>query len=218
MLQSNGQPQHLEDCWSADQALKLKLPPDQSPSMLLSMETHQEVVGFHQRYRKKEGMSDWQLTSVKYANLGGLGPDHDAPRGLRYGDVTKVAVNGQVRTVDLVVTTRNKYVPCMAYRSGMHGSFGTINLANGEDVKLVFTFVDAETDAPIKMPGFHFSFFDLDQGPDDEAEEFLITSGFSKVHLMDPSAVKMKTLPDGRTNSSQASREDSKQTQPTQQA
>lgn len=81
----------------------------------------------------------------------------------------------------------------------MHGSFGTINLANGESVKLVFTFVDAETDEEIKMPGFHFSFFDLDQGMDDEAQEFLITSGYSKVHLMDPSSVKMKTLPDGRT-------------------
>jgi hypothetical protein len=81
----------------------------------------------------------------------------------------------------------------------MHGSFGTVNLANGESVRLVFTFIDALTDEPIKMPGFHFSFFDLDQGQEDEAQEFLTTSGFSKVHLMDPSAVKIKQLPDGRT-------------------
>lgn len=81
----------------------------------------------------------------------------------------------------------------------MHGSFGTVNLANGEDVTLIFTFIDALTDEPIAMPGFHFSFFDLDQGMNDEAQETLITSGFSKVHLMDPTGVKMKLLPDGRT-------------------
>lgn len=81
----------------------------------------------------------------------------------------------------------------------MHGSFGTVNLVNGENVKLVFTFIDAETDEPIAMPGFHFSFFDLDQGMDDEAQEFLTTSGFSKVHLMEPTGVKMKQLADGRT-------------------
>lgn len=81
----------------------------------------------------------------------------------------------------------------------MHGSFGTVNLANGEDVSLIFTFIDAETDEPIRMPGFHFSFFDLDQGMGDEAQEFLITSGYSKVKLMDPSSVKIKELPDGRT-------------------
>jgi len=197
MLQANGQPQHLDDCWSADQALELKLPPDQQS--LFQTTSHQEVVDYHQRYRKKEGMSDWQLTNVKYANLGGLGPDHDVPRGIRYGDVTKVMVNQVVRTVDLMITTTNKYVPCMAYRSGMHGSFGTVNLANGEDVRLIFSFIDAETDEKIAMPGFHFSFFDLDQGPADEAQEFLTTSGFNKVHLMDPTAVKMKQLPDGRT-------------------
>jgi len=197
MLQANGQPQHLEDCWSADQALMLKLPPDHQS--LLGTVSHQEIDNYRQRYRKKEGMSDWQLTSVKYANLGGLGPDHDKPRGIRYGDVTKVVVNEVIRTVDLMITTSSKYVPCMAYRSGMHGSFGTVNLANGEDVKLVFTFVDAETDEAIAMPGFHFSFFDLDQGPNDAAQEFLTTTGFTKVHLMDPSAVKMVQLPDGRT-------------------
>lgn len=198
VLQSNGQPQHLEDCWSADQALKFKLPPDHQA--LISMTSdHQEVANYHQRYRKKAGVSDWQLTSVKYANLGGLGPDHDAPRGIRYGDVTKVVVNTEPRTVDLMITTTGKYVPCMAYRSGMHGSFGTVNLANGENVNLVFTFIDAITDEPIAMPGFHFSFFDLDQGKEDEAQEFLITSGYSKVHLMEPSSVKQRTLPDGRT-------------------
>lgn len=198
MLQSNGQPQHLEDCWSADNALKLKLPPD-TESFFQSTAQHQEVINYHHRYRKKEGVSDWQLTSVKYANLGGLGPDLGAPRGIRYGDVTRVAVQNQPRIVDLIITTTNKYVPCMAYRSGMHGSFGTVNLANGEDVNLVFTFIDALTDEPIEMPGFHFSFFDLDRGMEDEAQETLITSGFSKVHLMDPTAVKMKALPDGRT-------------------
>jgi len=49
------------------------------------------------------------------------------------------------------------------------------------------------------MPGFHFSFFDLDQGPTDNSQEILITSGFSKVHLMDPTNVKQKLLADGRT-------------------
>lgn len=197
VLQSNGQPQHLDDCWSADQALELKLAPD--AESLFQSSAHQEILDYHQRYRKKEGMSDWQLNTVTYANLGGLGPDHDKPRGIRYGDVTKVAVKNQPRTVDLIITTTNKYVPCMAYRSGMHGSFGTVNLANGEDVTLIFTFIDALTDEPIAMPGFHFSFFDLDQGMNDEAQETLITSGFSKVHLMDPTGVKMKLLPDGRT-------------------
>jgi len=189
-LQSNGQPQHTEGCRSFDVG-----------NARASLFQQHDQQHHHQniRFRKQEGMSDWQLTSIKYANLAGLGPDFGSPESIRYGAVTQVAVNDVARTVDLLVTTSGRYVPCMAYRSGMHGSFGTVNLANGEDVDLSFTFVDAETSEPIIMPGFHFSFFDLDQGPTDEAQEILITTGFTKVHLMDPTNVKQKVLPDGRT-------------------
>jgi len=190
MLQSNGQPQHTEGCRSADQGER---------HASLFQQHDQNLRDQRLRYRKQEGMSDWQLTNTKYANLGGLGPYYGSPEAIRYGAVTEVAVNNVVRTVDLLVKASGRYVPCMAYRSGMHGSFGTVNLANGEDVELSFAFIDAETDEPISMPGFHFSFFDLDQGPVDQSQEFLITSGFTKVHLMDPTNVKQKALPDGRT-------------------
>jgi len=146
VLQSNGQPQHTEGCWSSDMG-------KQRASLV---ELGEDDVG--QRFRKQEGVSDWQLTKVKYSNLGGLGPDFGVPEAIRYTAVTQVAVNNEARTVDLMVTTSGRYVPCMAYRSGMHGSFGTVNLANGEDVDLSFSFIDAETDEPMHAR-FSFLFF-----------------------------------------------------------
>lgn len=154
---------------------------------------YQNVAGFRDRHRNPIRAGDWQMTNVLSNNLGGQGPDTDAPEGIRYGDVA--VVDGV--SVDLVVNAQGNYVPCDVSKNGLHGSFGNINLNHGEKVSLTFSFVDQKGN-PVRMPAFQFSVFDLDQGPDDQQQEWLITSGFSRVKLMDPSSVKRRQLADGR--------------------
>jgi hypothetical protein len=96
-------------------------------------------------------------------NLGGLGPDTGVPEELRYARVG--TFNG--RPFDLVVTLiGGSLTPPPANRppvySGCSGRFGMVAILAGTQVDLQFTFRDSATNAPVILPSFAFSLFDLD--------------------------------------------------------
>lgn len=102
-------------------------------------------------------------------NLGGLGPDTGGPQELRYARIGTVAGVSGFRSFDLVVTLMS---PLEGFRSppanrppvlsGCSGQFGMVAVHAGTHVDLIFTFRDSETDEPVFLPSFDFSFFDLD--------------------------------------------------------
>jgi len=71
-------------------------------------------------------------------------------------------------------------------------------LYHERDVDLRFSFVDAETDAPVTMGSFTLSVFDLDEGPDGTAKETITAGGFQSDYMMDFTSLRTSDLPDGR--------------------
>lgn len=169
--------------------------PTQAPEDIGHLDDDEGKVRVHPRPRSfLEG--NWELNTVKFNNLGSLGPDFEGPEGIRYGEITEVH-NG--RYVDLLVNAASKpYVPHYSSKNGLHGSFGNINLYNNNSIDLVFHFIDSESGEPVEMPGFHITVFDLDQGPYASAKEFLTVDGFDEAHLMAFTSLNTRGLADGR--------------------
>jgi len=146
-----------------------------------------------QRQRNANIAGDWVLSSTKYNNLGNQGPD-SGTEGIRYGNVIEM----NDRQVDLIVNALTPYERFSRSSNGLNGRIGKINLFHERDVDLRFSFVDAETDAPITMGGFTLSVFDLDEGPDGTAKETITAGGFSSDYMMDFTSLRTADLPDGR--------------------
>ena len=108
---------------------------------------------------------------VQHSNLGGAGPDTGAEniRLVQLGNL-----NGQ--PFDLVISVLDRTghyetmggFPDTAYASannaknGCLGLFGSINMQLGVRVTFRMEFRDTNTDAVVVLPGFRFSFFDID--------------------------------------------------------
>jgi len=115
-------------------------------------------------------------------NLGGVGPDSGVEE-LRYDSV------GTVDGVpfDLVITALNTLVRHTSKShhdhgySGCHGLFGMISIKAGTSAILRFAFEDAVTHAPLTVPNFLFSVFDLDG----QVEELEVI-GYSSYTLRQP--------------------------------
>lgn len=152
---------------------------------------------FTQQFRRKASLrtpGNWALHTILHNNLGGVGPDIKGPEGIRYAEV--MTTNG--RLVDLLVNAQGAYVPHYASKNGLNGACGNVNLYQNNSVDLKFSFLDSESDDLITMDAFHFSLFDLDQGPDGTAKEFVTIGGFDESYMMDFTSVAVRTLPDGR--------------------
>jgi len=146
-----------------------------------------------QRHRNANIAGDWVLSSIKYNNLGNKGPD-SGPEGIRYGNV--IRMNDQ--DVDLIVNAITPYERFSKSQNGLNGRVGKINLFHERDVDLRFSFVDAETDAPVTMGSFTLSVFDLDEGPDGTAKESVTAGGFASDYMMDFTSLRTTDMPDGR--------------------
>ena len=67
----------------------------------------------------------------------------------------------------------------------MNGEFGNINIQTDTETTFLFSFVDSNTDAPIVIEAFLFSFFDLDEGNNGNAKETLGIAGFEEYTVTD---------------------------------
>lgn len=159
-------------------------------------ENDETPIEFQQVNQRSSGANiggNWELTTIRYNNLGGKGPD-TGPEGIRYGNV--ITLNE--RQVDLLVSAQSPYERFRRSQNGLNGKVGKINLYHDGNVDLKFQWLDAETDAPVTMGRFTMSVFDLDEGPDGTAKETLTAGGFASDYMMDFTSLRTADLPDGR--------------------
>ena len=125
--------------------------------------------------------------SVGHSNLGGLGPDFDAPPTLAFRSVG-IAHDG--RAIDLVVSNLSTYTPRNTGNNGItNGHLGEVNLNGGHDVQLRFEIMDSEHGGPVVLQQVYLSVVDIDEFENGFSVETVWVSGFdSYVHASDAAA------------------------------
>jgi len=132
---------------------------------------------------------DYNMATVPYSNLGGLGPDFNSPHGLRFNNVARIE-NDQ--TLDMVVTNLTKYTPANTANNGLNGQFAQVNILGGTATKFRFTFLKHGTDEPYTMAWNYMSIFDLDHGKRKEQyRETLEVKGFVTHYLTETSELHL---------------------------
>ena len=117
-------------------------------------------------------------------NLGGYeyAANTGVPAELRYSQVGYV----NDAPFDLVVTVVESLGPLTRppnrEPSGCHGMFGSIAIHAGTAVTLLFSFEDSVSNAPVTLPEFVFSVFDLDGNGNERVQ----IDGFSSYTLREP--------------------------------
>jgi hypothetical protein len=128
---------------------------------------------------------DYNMASVPYSNLGGMGPDFGSPPFLRFDNVAAVQ-NDQM--LDVKIENLTKYTPANTSNNGLNGQFAQVNIGGGSNTKFRFNFVKHGTDEPYTMDWNYISIFDLDHGKKKEQyRETLELKGFVTHYLPEDS-------------------------------
>lgn len=131
---------------------------------------------------------------VVHSNLGGKGPDFDAPQSILFRDVFP-----QGRLISLNITAMSNYTPDNTRKNGLRGEFGVVNIETGTSVELLFEFVNRNgMPAPIDH-GFWVSLYDFDQQQDLGGRETVTTFGFETYKLSETTTVHVGRDSQGRT-------------------
>jgi len=135
-------------------------------------------------------MLDFEKATVKHNNLGGLGPDKDEPKEIRYGSIGKN--NG--KSIDMIVSTSGEYRTPMPKLNGIRGKFALLALSNGTKTPLKIRFVDSDTDKPATLLKFYLSFLDIDHSTNKEhkQKEKVYAKGFREYFRSKKTAIKRK--------------------------
>jgi hypothetical protein len=99
--------------------------------------------------------------------LGGAGPD-DGPEELRFSGVGTLGG----ASFDLVLKTTSPYVRGRNPSGCTNGKFGRIMMRYRQEVSFEASFRSSATDAPVTLPAFWFSFFDIEGCNRDWIERF----------------------------------------------
>ena len=71
---------------------------------------------------------DWFHSELAFSNLGGRGPDTNAPEAIRYVNVARaITAAGETVYLDLSVVAMGAYEPFSPSSNGMNGRFARIN-------------------------------------------------------------------------------------------
>jgi hypothetical protein len=128
---------------------------------------------------------DYNMASTQYSNLGGLGPDFNAPKALRFDNIAHIE-NDQ--TLDMTVTNLTEYKPANTANNGLNGEFAQVNIGGGTSTKFRFTFFKHGTDEEYTMPWNYISIYDLDHGKKKEQyRETIEIKGFATHYLPETS-------------------------------
>lgn len=111
---------------------------------------------------------DFFTATMSNSNLGGF--DDTKPANLRFDDLAS--------GIDLVITNVTTYVASSASSNGKNGKFGRINVQQGSTTRLLFEFLDHDTQTPKVLPEFYFSFLDIDNFLDGANKETIAVDGF----------------------------------------
>jgi len=104
---------------------------------------------------------DFGMCELVHSNLGGMGPDFDAPEGIKYSNVASI---GDGRTIDMAIHAMSAYTPFNPAQNGLNGKFGQVNLHADSRVTLEFVFFEHGTTNRANVEWFYFTLFDLDEG------------------------------------------------------
>ena len=109
-----------------------------------------------------------------YNNLGGEGPNVGDPEEMRF----RGAGSYLGSPIDIVITTSSPYERVTNYitAQGCFGQFGAIQVRRSQQVGFDVSFVDQVSGNPVTLPGFYWTFFDIDG--QDEWREGVRVSGF----------------------------------------
>jgi len=132
---------------------------------------------------KKRGLItlDWKLCDVAvHSNLGGMGPDKQGAKELRFYDVG--SYNGQ--KVDLVIKNETEYHAYDITRNTVRECFAVINMLKGTTTKFVASFVVVGSEQRQFVSNQYFSILDLDCSATG-AESLTLDRGFTK-YFLDP--------------------------------
>jgi hypothetical protein len=100
------------------------------------------------------------LSNVVQNNLGGAGPAA-GDEEIRY----KNAIDVDGKKVDVVLTAENAYsTPKSSINGVTIGGFGRFTMKAKTSTKFKFSFLDAETNAPVAIQDLALTFYDMDQG------------------------------------------------------
>lgn len=124
------------------------------------------------------------LATLVQNNLGNMGPSPGDPV-IKFKNVGRVGNTN----VSLVIKNLTEYLPAGQSGSAPNGrsstgKFGFVNMKCGTQSLLKFSFLNAETDEPVKIKQMHFTYFDLDAGNRGEVVEYLgAVTNFSASNL-----------------------------------
>ena len=153
------------------------------------------------------GRLSFENARMRHSNLGGIGPDVDAPHSIR---IDNVGFSRGREPLSLEVVALNEY---KANNIGLNrdltrANFGNINMkapGSGDGVDafyldLSFCLLNERTSQPVEMGTFQMTFFDFDEGTDGNGAECLTLGGFSQYTLgSDQSELVVTEMADGRT-------------------
>lgn len=126
-----------------------------------------------------------KFQGMKNNNLNGWGPGGGA-ESFRYSEV--------LPGVDLIVKADGAYRPNKAELNGVwRRRYGRLNLASGISTDLLFRFVEAEGQAPVKVDNFMFTVFDMDQGTRCQTRLTMNASSYNSYHVSDNTEMIVKT-------------------------
>jgi hypothetical protein len=134
---------------------------------------------------------DWNFfgAEVTQNNLGGVGPNLQDNRELRYsGVISKGNLHG-----DLVVTAGQGYIVHNSTKNGLNGEFGQINVRGSSYAQFTFSFIEAgSTDKPFPIEAtekLQFSVYDLDAGNAREHEFAQFVTGVASHRVTETTTV-----------------------------
>ena len=121
-----------------------------------------------------------------HSNLGGLGPDFGKPEELRYEGVAQ----HEGASVDLVLTNTSEYCARRPQDNGCKAgtAMAHLNMDTGCDTGFRMQLRDSMTNAVVVVPGFYFSFYDID-GPTPWSYEQIVMEDYAEYVTTSPTNV-----------------------------
>jgi len=161
-----------------------------------------EMIRKGDKFAKCEELELLKVKKVLHNNLGGHGPDkgeegifYEVGLFLRdkFGDkLSDIVGNIAIHATSPYISKGNNY-------NGIHGKFMSIAIRPGTNLSFSIGAYDQEKKAPITLPYFSITFFDIDEGPEHHGSEYIIAQGFEHYYIAKDSQVNVTHTKDGAT-------------------
>jgi len=140
-----------------------------------------------------------RLVNVTSRNLGGKGPDMDAPPGLIYQtQMVGGPEDGKEYELRLNLTSDSAaFKPMSVGEIGFQGKYGSINVQENSSATVEVEMFDTNASKRVPFRLLYFTFFDLDQGPNGSARESITVDPGGEAYVSNNSEVNVTKVADG---------------------